>query len=222
MEPRPRRCHIVLRGGPRRLFHRHMGRRAGQIISAVAYDNAFGFIGLYIVRPEWRGKGFGKRLWHAALDYLGVRTVGLDSVLAQQANYCRAGFAPAHRNVRYEGVISDMSADQPGSSMRAPCRSNDCSITTRGISAPAVAPSWMHGSQRPARAFFRGLRWRGLARLRHDLALQRRLQDRPVVRRRSVGSAQAVSRTRGRSWWHTHRARYAREQSRRHRAGGRA
>ncbi len=37
-------------------------------ISAVAYDDSFGFIGLYIVKPEFRGKGIGTRLgrraWH--------------------------------------------------------------------------------------------------------------------------------------------------------------
>ena len=73
-------------------------------ISAVAYGDAFGFIGLYIVRPEWRGKGFGMRLWNAGMDYLGTRNIGLDGVLAQQPNYRKSGFVLAYRNVRYEGV----------------------------------------------------------------------------------------------------------------------
>ncbi|HEY3273255.1 MAG TPA: GNAT family N-acetyltransferase [Methanocella sp.] len=73
-------------------------------ISAVAYDGAFGFIGLYIVRPEYRGQGFGIRLWNVALEYLGDRNVGLDGVIAQQDNYKRSGFRLAYRNIRYEGV----------------------------------------------------------------------------------------------------------------------
>jgi hypothetical protein len=72
-------------------------------ISVVAYGEAFGFLGHYIVRPEWRGKGFGIATWKAGMARLGERTVGLDGVVAQQATYARSGFALAHRNVRYGG-----------------------------------------------------------------------------------------------------------------------
>lgn len=72
-------------------------------ISAVAYDDGFGFIGLYIVRSGWRGRGFGLRLWNEGMAYLGARNIGLDGVLAQQANYRASGFVLAGRNVRYEG-----------------------------------------------------------------------------------------------------------------------
>jgi GNAT superfamily N-acetyltransferase len=75
-------------------------------ISAVAYGDAFGFIGLYIVCPQWRGKGFGMRLWNEGMAYLGARNIGLDGVLAQQPNYRKSGFVLAYRNVRYEGVAS--------------------------------------------------------------------------------------------------------------------
>lgn len=72
-------------------------------ISAVAYGDKFGFIGLYVVRPEYRGRGYGIRLWNSALEYLGDRNIGLDGVLAQQDNYRKSGFRLAYRNVRYEG-----------------------------------------------------------------------------------------------------------------------
>ncbi len=73
-------------------------------ISAVAYDNFYGFIGLYVVRPDYRGKGYGLRLWTAAMEYLGDRNIGLDGVIAQQDNYKRSGFRLAYRNIRYEGI----------------------------------------------------------------------------------------------------------------------
>lgn len=73
-------------------------------ISAVAYDEHFGFIGLYIVKPAFRGKGFGIRIWQHGMDYLQNRNVGLDGVLAQQANYRKSGFALAYRNIRFQGV----------------------------------------------------------------------------------------------------------------------
>ncbi|MGV3724770.1 MAG: GNAT family N-acetyltransferase [Actinomycetota bacterium] len=70
-------------------------------ISAVAYGTDFGFIGLYIVAPEHRGKGYGLQLWQAAMRRLAGRNIGLDGVVEQQANYGRSGFTLAHRNARY-------------------------------------------------------------------------------------------------------------------------
>lgn len=73
-------------------------------VSAVRYGTEFGFLGFYIVKPAYRGQGYGLRLWRAAMDRLGSRNVGLDDVLAQQNNYCRSGFKLAYRNIRHAGV----------------------------------------------------------------------------------------------------------------------
>lgn len=80
-------------------------------IFAVQYGARFGFIGGYIVRREFRGRGHGMTLWRAGMARLAGRNVGLDGVPAQQANYARAGFTLAHRNVRYEGRGSGLPAD---------------------------------------------------------------------------------------------------------------
>lgn len=80
-------------------------------ISAVSYGESFGFLGLYIVKPEHRGKGFGISLWENAMDYLEGRNVGLDGVIEQQENYKKSGFQLSYRNVRYEGVGKEMTAD---------------------------------------------------------------------------------------------------------------
>lgn len=80
-------------------------------ISTVAYDDAFGFLGLYIVRPEFRGRGYGIRLWERGMAYMEGRNVGLDGVVAQQENYRRSGFRLAYRNIRYEGSGG---GDMPG------------------------------------------------------------------------------------------------------------
>ena len=85
-----------------------VGELAGEpvgCISAVKYGSEFGFIGLYIVRPEFRGRGFGIQLWRAAMERLAGRNIGLDGVVAQQANYAKSGFRLAFRNVRYQGVV---------------------------------------------------------------------------------------------------------------------
>lgn len=77
--------------------------RPATVISAVRVGADFGFLGFYITAPEYRGLGYGSRIWKAALDRLDGRTVGLDGVVAQQANYAKSGFVPAHRNLRYGG-----------------------------------------------------------------------------------------------------------------------
>lgn len=73
-------------------------------ISAVKYGVGFGFIGLYIVKPDYRGKGYGIQIWNAALNYLADRNIGLDGVVAQQGNYQKSGFQLAYRNMRFVGT----------------------------------------------------------------------------------------------------------------------
>ena len=91
-----------------------VAERAGEAVgcvSAVRYGAGFGFLGFYIVRPDFRGRGYGLALWRAAMDRLAGRAVGLDGVLAQQDNYRKSGFRLAYRNVRYEGVGGGQAPD---------------------------------------------------------------------------------------------------------------
>lgn len=81
----------------------YAGQPAGSV-SAVAYDDHFGFMGLFVVRPEYRGGRCGVLLARTALEYLGSRVVGLDGVLAKQDNYRKHGFVFAYRTIRYSGV----------------------------------------------------------------------------------------------------------------------
>ncbi|WP_030722991.1 GNAT family N-acetyltransferase [Streptomyces sp. NRRL S-237] len=84
-----------------------VGRLDGEpvaCISAVRYGAGFGFIGFYIARPAVRGQGYGIRLWHAGMERLDGRLVGLDGVVDQQDNYRKSGFRSAWNNFRYEGV----------------------------------------------------------------------------------------------------------------------
>jgi GNAT superfamily N-acetyltransferase len=73
-------------------------------LSAVRYGATFGFLGCYLVRPDFRGQGYGLLLWRAGLAHLQGRTIGLDGVVAQQENYQRSGFRWAYRHLRYQGT----------------------------------------------------------------------------------------------------------------------
>ncbi len=73
-------------------------------ISVVKYGETFGFLGFYIVKPEYRGKGYGIDIWNKGLQYLKGRNIGLDGVVDQQENYKKSGFKLTYRNIRYEGI----------------------------------------------------------------------------------------------------------------------
>ncbi|MBN1236715.1 MAG: GNAT family N-acetyltransferase [Methanotrichaceae archaeon] len=73
-------------------------------ISAVAYNASFGFLGFYIVKPPFRGRGLGTEIWNRGMKYLEGRNIGLDGVLEQQKLYERKGFRPCYRSVRQQGV----------------------------------------------------------------------------------------------------------------------
>ena len=73
-------------------------------ISCVNYGASFAFLGFYIVREDLRGRGYGLRIWNAAIAHAGPRVIGLDGVVAQQQNYRMSGFELAYANVRYGGT----------------------------------------------------------------------------------------------------------------------
>jgi RimJ/RimL family protein N-acetyltransferase len=67
-------------------------------ISIVCYDATFAFIGLYIVKPEHRGQGYGTQIWQNAWQQMTQKldlnrcSVGLDGVVEREETYRRLGF----------------------------------------------------------------------------------------------------------------------------------
>ena len=74
-------------------------------ISAVAYGAELRLHRALHLPPGLRGKGHGKAVWDAGMARLAGRTVGLDGVPEQQANYAAMGFAKAYETVRLTGVF---------------------------------------------------------------------------------------------------------------------
>ncbi|MFL9460892.1 GNAT family N-acetyltransferase [Scytonema tolypothrichoides VB-61278_2] len=74
-------------------------------ISAVAYGKDFGVLGFYIVKPQFRGQGFGLKIWKTAMAYLSTeRNISVDGVIAQQENYKKSGFQIAYNHIRYKTI----------------------------------------------------------------------------------------------------------------------
>lgn len=83
-----------------------------------AYQGDFGFMGFFIVRPEFRGQGLGNRLWHARRERLIARlrpgaTIGMDGVFAMQDYYAKGGFVFSHRDIRFRAEIPDQPPTPP-------------------------------------------------------------------------------------------------------------
>jgi GNAT superfamily N-acetyltransferase len=77
-----------------------------------SYHGAFGFMGFFILRPEFRGRGYGNALWHARRERLIARlrpgaTIGLDGVFTMQDYYAKGGFVFSHRNMRFRAEIPE-------------------------------------------------------------------------------------------------------------------
>lgn len=88
-----------------------LGEEPVSCISGVRYQDEFAFIGLYIVRPEFRGRGLGIQTWNHCLANLQDTTIGLDGVLGRQSDYERSGFQLAKRNTRFQGKGGEWSSN---------------------------------------------------------------------------------------------------------------
>lgn len=85
-----------------------IGRLADEPVSAISvirHSDTFGFLGLYICKPGFRGRGIGYATWQAGMAHLENRIVGLDGVPAQVDNYRTSGFEFAHQSDRYYGQV---------------------------------------------------------------------------------------------------------------------
>jgi GNAT superfamily N-acetyltransferase len=83
-----------------------------------SYGGEFGFMGFFIMRPEFRGLGLGNALWHARRERLLARlrpgaSIGMDGVFAMQAYYAKGGFVFSHRDIRFRAEIPDHLAAPP-------------------------------------------------------------------------------------------------------------
>ncbi|KIT17945.1 GNAT family N-acetyltransferase [Jannaschia aquimarina] len=116
-------------------------------ISVVTHSERFAFLGLYICLPSHRGLGTGLGLWTHALAHAGDRTVGLDGVPDQQANYARSGFAHAGGAVRHVGRPAPRRSDRVRPALAADRAALVAlEAAASGWSKPAYMEAWFTGA----------------------------------------------------------------------------
>jgi len=96
-------------------FVARVGEKLVGTVTTTVYGAELAWIGMMLVRPEYRGHGLGRRLMRTARDYLkhcGVTTVKLDATPLGQPLYTDFGFVPEIRIERWEGIA--VRCDHPG------------------------------------------------------------------------------------------------------------
>jgi len=73
----------------------------------VRHNEKFGFMGLFLVAPEHRGQGIGRKLWYARRNLLLDRlapgaSIGMDGVSAMVDFYREGGFVPQYISSRFQ------------------------------------------------------------------------------------------------------------------------
>jgi GNAT superfamily N-acetyltransferase len=118
--------------------------------SVVSYNKEFGFMGFFIIKPEYRSHGIGKKLWYQRRDTLISRlnkgaAIGMDGVIAMQPFYNKGGFEIAFRDERFEKTGSEFEIDKNISSIK----DNDFEIVLDydklcfGFSRPQFLKPWL-------------------------------------------------------------------------------
>lgn len=94
-------------------------------LASIKYSTRFGFLGLYIVAPEYRGNGYGKYLWNAAMNKVAhCESVGLNAVVKQVSNYEKYDFQSCYKVYRWQAKISDMVIEKKQISESYTCPQN--------------------------------------------------------------------------------------------------
>ena len=57
------------------------------VVACIRYGVSYANVGLYIVKKEYRQKGYGYMLWQYAMKTCGGRNIGLDSTMSQISRY---------------------------------------------------------------------------------------------------------------------------------------
>lgn len=131
--------------------------------SIVSYNGQFGFMGFFILKPEYRSAGIGKQLWYKRRDTLLSRlqkgaSIGMDGVVAMQPFYQKGGFEIAFKDERYERMGEAFTINNNIS----PITGNDLSAILAydeqcfGFPRPQFMKVWLHLPESQAFKYMEG------------------------------------------------------------------
>ncbi len=81
-------------------------------IAGVRYNNDYGFVGLFLVIPEFRGNGYGVQLWKHALNHLSnIPCIGLEAAINRIDDYSRWGFRTSSTTTRWQLLVSSINRE---------------------------------------------------------------------------------------------------------------
>ena len=133
-----------LAADPKGFFVARLDGEPVAAISVVNHDADNTFLGLYICRPEWRGQGIGLSLWTNALKHAGDRSVGLDGVPEQEANYRKSGFVRTGQTLRYVGRVPPAKAPDVREAAAHDLRLlMELDAEANGFSRPKFIEAWL-------------------------------------------------------------------------------
>jgi GNAT superfamily N-acetyltransferase len=92
---------------PTGFYAAKLGSEIVGTISLVKYPGNFVFEGLYIVKPECRGKGIGLHIQNYALNLCRGMNLGIDGVVGMREKYAHKGLKLAYSNTRYAGTAQN-------------------------------------------------------------------------------------------------------------------
>ncbi len=133
---------------PNGFFLTKVGDRPVAAVSVVNHDPENAFLGLYICRPNWRGRGLGLATWNVGLEHAGHRSIGLDGVPDQEHNYRTSGFVKTGSSLRHEGRVEALQS--PNTRMLQP---NDFEVLmeldahANGCKRSKFLQSWLTGTE---------------------------------------------------------------------------
>ena len=112
-----------------------LGNEPVGCIAGVRYNASYGFIGLFLVVPPQRGRGYGLQLWRHALQHLAeVPCVGLEAAPDRIDDYAGWGFAPASPTTRWHRLADGGAPAPPAAAPEPPW----CLLEGGAIPAAAV------------------------------------------------------------------------------------
>jgi GNAT superfamily N-acetyltransferase len=105
--PVPGKWRGMLQLEPQGCFLAVKGEQVAGTVTAISYGQELAWVGMLLVRPDFRRKGIGRRLMEHAVEYargVGIRCIRLDATPAGLPLYQKIGFATEWTMTRWQGA----------------------------------------------------------------------------------------------------------------------